>query len=148
VLLALASPAHAATVTFEGTVGSGCTITLDTDGALAITADRQALTSELLSGGVPATVTVVATANTQLHVSAPVLTASGAGYNVGTQTLQVAYTGLFGLTLIDRAFGTAGGDHGILALIPSILTINNRILNTSGFPAGTYRTQTTVTCGP
>ncbi len=34
------------------------------------------------------------------------------------------------------------------SIAASVLTINNRIVNTNGFIAGNYATRTTVTCVP
>ena len=147
-LLMLPSVAQAAAITFEGTIQPGCTITLDTPGSLSLNATRTAMTSELSAGGVSAIVAVVSTSNSTLTIGSPTLEAQGSGYSVGTQTLEVAYTGLIGLTPVIKSFSTTGGTYPILSVLPSLLTMDNRIVNSAGFPPGTYRTQTLVTCGP
>src|ERR1700742_3647231 len=92
-----AVPAQATNVTFSGTLGLSCALSLTTPGTLALSADGKTLGSEQ-TGGVPAVLSIVSVASNPVSVAAPTLTSSPGGYDPTGQQLEVAYTGLSGLS--------------------------------------------------
>ena len=132
---------------------AACSIAVGTSGQLRLSGDGTTLGSEV-SGTTPATVTTVLPLLSGVHVdvSAPTLSQSPGGYNSASQTLQVAYTAaVLGLLTVRTQAYTSGATSfptGLLGAVTLTITLNNRILNTSGFQTGTYGTQTVVTCRP
>jgi hypothetical protein len=150
VLLALpvAAPAIAEDVFFDGDVLTGCSIEGHTNGALTLdlTSGGTILTSATAPGSA-ATVTIRATGNNFINVSAPTRTAQAPGYNAGSEVLQVSYQGAGALSGVSQTFTNVGTSKPATSLLAATLSVHNRITNTAnGFPLGTYQTKTTVTC--
>jgi hypothetical protein len=147
VVACLATPAMAEDVLFNGTVTSICTILAHTDGTLVLNTNGTQLTSELTSGGLPGTLTVLSIGLNHLAVSAPTRTLSPVAYSATGEVIEVSYAGLNGLSFANQAFTTTATNLTIPNTIAaSVLTVNNRITNNNGFPPGTYQTKTTITC--
>jgi len=134
----------AADVTFAGVVLNTCTL-IATPGVLALSSDGSKLSSAI-TGGVPATVSIVSLGINKITVNNPTLTASPSAYNPGGQVLKVSYQGLGLLASIVQALTglTTTFDIGILPI--TILQVNNEVSNSNGFPQGAYETTTVVTC--
>jgi hypothetical protein len=139
--------ALAANVNFSGTVMAACSILATTSGTLALSTNGDTLASDNL-GGLPGTVTILSIGNSTIEVAAPTRTGQGTGYNATGEALEVAYFGLGGLAIVNQAYTTSTTSFGTGTIAASVLTVNNRISNANGFPAGGYSTQTVVTCGP
>jgi len=149
-LLAIPLPAMAEDVFFSGDVDAGCTVLGHLDGSLGmdLTSSGSILTSELPYGA-PATVTILSTGTNYVNVSAPTLTAQGAGYSTTGQALEVKYLGAGTLNTVSQAWTDVGTSKAGTSLLGAVVTVDNRITNTtSGFPTGTYTTKTVVTCTP
>ncbi|HHY51461.1 MAG TPA: hypothetical protein GYA10_17140 [Alphaproteobacteria bacterium] len=146
-LMASTSLALAANVNFSGTVLAACTILASTGGTLALSTNGDTLASDNL-GGLPGTVTILSIGNSTVEVAAPTRTNQPGDYNAAGETIEVAYFGTGGLALVNQAYTNQATSFGIATIPASILTVNNRITNPNGFPAGNYATQTVVTCGP
>lgn len=146
-LLAGTSLALAANVNFSGTVLAACTVLASTGGTLALSANGDTLASDNL-GGLPGTVTILSIGNSTVEVSAPTRTNQPGDYNASGEALEVAYFGTGGLGIVNQAYTDQPTTFDIATIPASIITVNNRITNPNGFPAGNYATQTVVTCGP
>ncbi len=139
-----AVPGHAATnVTFSGTLGLSCTLTLTTPGTLKLSADGTTLGSEQ-SGGVPAVLSIISVGTNTVTVAAPTLTSSPGGYDPTGQQLEVSYSGLSGLSGVNQSFTPDSSNFPVSVV--AALQVHNHVINTHGFATGTYTTQTVVTC--
>lgn len=147
--LTCAFPAIAEDVLFNGTVVSSCSILGHTNGSLGVdlTSDGKVLTAEL-PYGLPATVTLLSVGTNYINVSAPTRTAQPAGYTSSGETIQLSYLGAGLLSAVTQDWTAVGTSKQVTALIATALTLNNRINNPGGFPAGNYQTRTVVTCTP
>lgn len=147
-LVGIAPAAAQTNVDFSGTVNATCSLAAATNGTLALNGAADVLSSAIV-GGTAGTITIlsIGTDNT-IEVAAPTLIAQGAGYSAGTDTLEVAYTGAGGLTLVDQPFTTSTTTFDVDTIVASVLTVNNRVTNTAGFTPGTYTTRTVVSCLP
>ena len=146
-LLASAMPAAAANVDFTGTVTAGCTIVASTNGTLGLNLTTGTTLGSEEAGGTPGSVTVLSIGGSTLTIGAPTRTSSApGGYSVGTEIVEVSYTGASGLSGITQAYTSSQTTQSLATIAASVLTVNNRIRNTSGFPAATYTTRTVVTC--
>ena len=139
--------AVAANVNFSGTVLAACSILAATGGTLALSVDGATLASDN-PGGVPGTVTILSIGNSTIDVAAPMRTGEAAGYNAAGEAIEVAYLGTGGLGIVSQAYTSSPTSFPISTIPASVLTVNNRIVNPNGFPAGNYSTQTVVTCAP
>lgn len=139
--------ALAANVNFSGTVLAACSILATTDGLLSLATDGSSLASDNL-GGLPGTVTILSIGNSTVDVAAPTRTGQPGDYNASGEAVEVSYFGVGGLAIVNQAYTSSPTSFGIATIPASILTVDNRITNPNGFPAGTYSTQTVVTCGP
>ena len=126
---------------------AACTILAATGGSLALAADGSSLASDNL-GGLPGTVTILSIGNSTVEVAAPTRTGQPGDYNASGESLEVAYSGTSGLGLVNQAYTTSPTSFAVSTIPASVLTVNNRLTNPNGFPAGTYSTQTVVTCAP
>ena len=146
VALLCASPtlADSSTVTFSGTLGSSCALSVTTPGTLALAADGKSISSQA-TGGIPAVLAIVSVGSNTVSVAPPTLTASPAGYSASGQTVQVAYAGLSGLSGVNQVYTSSTTTFGVTLV--SALQVNNKVTNDNGFAPGTYTTQTVVTCG-
>jgi hypothetical protein len=145
-LLAGAMPAAAANVDFTGTVTAGCTIVASTNGTLGLNLTTGTTLGSEEAGGTPGSVTVLSIGGSTLTIDAPTRTSTApGGYSVGTEIVEV-YTGASGLSGITQAYTSSQTTQPLGTIAASVLTVNNRILNSSGFPAATYTTRTVITC--
>jgi hypothetical protein len=141
-LLALLSPVLAASPARAGI----CTLIVATPGVLAMSSSGTQLGSEEL-GGVSAIMTVGSIGASTLTVDAPTVTQSPAGYNQGGQVVEVSYRGDGVLSSAVQAYTASQTQVAVPNLINAVtFTIDNRVTNSAGFPAGTYQTRTVVTC--
>jgi len=141
----LATPAMAADVTFSGTLLSLCSVALSTPGVLALSTDGTIFGSEEV-GGVPAAVNILAVGSYTVTVAAPTRTAQPGAYDPTGESIEVSYSGLAGLGLISQAYTPNLTTFPIDTMPLSVLVMNNRITNPTGFAAGNYATRTVVTC--
>lgn len=139
--------ALAANVNFSGTVLAACSILATTDGLLALAPDGSSIASDNL-GGLPGTVTILSIGNSTVEVAAPTRTAQPGDYLASGEAVEVSYLGVGGLGLVNQSYTSSPTSFPISTIPASVLTVNNRITNPNGFPAGGYGTQTVVTCGP
>jgi hypothetical protein len=139
------TPAAAADVTFTGTLLGLCSVALTTPGILALSVDGTTFGSSEI-GGLPAAVSILAVGSYTVTVNAPTRVNSPAGYDPTGEAVQVSYTGLAGLGLVNQGYTSSLSTFNIDTLPLSILVMNNRITNPTGFAAGTYETRTVVTC--
>ncbi|MDB5541860.1 MAG: hypothetical protein JWQ89_3587 [Devosia sp.] len=147
VLLAGALPAAAANVDFSGTVTASCSIVASTNGTLALDLATGDTLGSDETGGVAGSVTILSIGNSTLTVGAPTRTSSApVGYVTANEVVEVSYAGASGLSAVTQAYTTSQTSRPLGTIAASVLTINNRITNTSGFPAATYTTRTVVTC--
>jgi hypothetical protein len=146
-LLASSSLAQAEDVLFNGTVLPSCSILGHTNGSLAVDLanDGKVLTSEVAPGA-PATVTVLSVGSNFINVAAPTRTAQPLAYVPGSETREVSYSGAGLLSSIDQDWTAVGTSHAASAVVATAITLDNRINNVLGFPAGPYQTTTVVTC--
>ena len=145
---AMGLQAQAEDVLFSGTVVSTCSILAHSDGVLALSADGGSLTSELLSGGVPGTVTVLSIGSNSLNIDAPTRQSAPGAYVATGESIEVAYVGASGLSLVNQPFTDSATSIPVSTIVASVLTMDNRIVNPNGFPPGGYSTRTVVTCTP
>lgn len=139
-------PVTAANVEFTQTLTNTCTLAVPTPGVLGLSTDGLTLGSE--EGiGTAATVTVLSIGANTVTVEAPSRT-SGAptGYNTATETVEVRYVGLGGLSTVTQGYTSAQTSFAVNTLPLTSITMHNRIVNSEGFADGTYTTQTVVTC--
>lgn len=139
--------AVAANVNFSGTVMAACSILASTGGSLALSTDGDSIASDNL-GGLPGTVTILSVGDSTVEIAAPTRTGQAAGYNASGEAVEVSYFGVGGLGFVNQAYTASATTFGVSTIAASVLTVNNRITNPNGFPAGNYSTQTVVTCGP
>lgn len=139
------SPVAADALTFSADLQGVCTLSLATPGTMKLATDGTILGSE--EGGLPATLVILSVGTNTIDVGAPTLTQSPIGYNPSGQSLEVAYTGLSGLSGVDHSTYTSSATSFSISTIPaSVLQVQNRIVNPNGFEKGQYATQTVVTC--
>lgn len=144
VVLGLLSPqaALAVDVTFTGIVADTCSLALATPGVLSLSGAGTVLATNQGGLAVPATVTIVSIGTNTVSLSAPQLLTYPAGYTPGSETLEIAYTGLASHPL----FSTTGLDF-VLGLLPlSNLLVDLKITNPAGFKQGIYTAKTVLTC--
>jgi len=146
-LLVSTCVALAANVNFSGTVLAACSILAATGGTLALASDGSTLASDNL-GGLPGTVTILSVGDSTIEVAAPTRTGQPGGYNSAGESIEVSYFGVGGLAIVNQAYTGAPTSFDVSTIPASVITVNNRISNPNGFPAGPYSTQTVVTCAP
>ena len=140
------APAGALDITFSGTVANTCTLAVSTPGILALSSDGTTLGSNQ-PGGLAAMVTVISIGSNTITVGAPSRTAQPSGYDGSGEQVEVAYSGVSGLSGIDQDWGTDSSSFTVGMLVSATaLTVHNRITNTSGFAQGSYQTKTVLTC--
>ncbi len=133
-------------VDFDGTVSSVCSLSLSTNGTMALSADGTVLGSEE-SGGLAGAVLILSIGSNTIDVAAPVrVGADPAGYVSTGEVLEVSYSGASGLSGVSQAYTSADTDFAASNIPLSLLTLHNRIVNANGFAAGSYATRTVVTC--
>jgi hypothetical protein len=134
-----------ATLGFAGSILDSCALALSNNGTLAASPDGTTMGSEEGSAQ-PARLTILSTGSHTISVGAPTLTTSPSGYDPTGQQLQVAYKGATLLSSVNQAYTTSAGSFPVATVALSSLTVNNRVVNGKGLPAGAYATQTVVTC--
>lgn len=147
VLLAASSSASAETVSFNGTVSAVCSLSASTNGTLAISTDGGKLSSQEASG-TSGSITILSIGSNTIDVDAPTRTAAPAGYSATGESVEVAYQGLGGLSLISQPFTILATSFPVGSIAASVLVVDNRIVNPNGFAPGDYSTQTVITCRP
>lgn len=147
VLAAIAPAAAQTNVDFSGTVSATCSLASATNGTLALNTTGDVLGSQV-GTGTPGTVTVLSIGTNNLNVAAPTRIAQPVAYVATGEVLEVAYTGAAGLSAINQAYTASPTSVAIGTIAAALLTVNNRITNANGFPAGAYTTRTVVTCTP
>lgn len=137
--------AKAADVDFSATLLNECTLALTTPGVMALSASGTVLASSEI-GGVPAVLTVLSLGQNTLTVNAPTVVSAPAEYDASGETVEVAYTGASGLSLVSQE-ATDQTTTQSLGVIPlSALTVNAQVTNTGSFAAGDYTVRSVVTC--
>jgi hypothetical protein len=140
--LAAVLPAAATDVTFSGTLSGVCTLGLATPGTLGLDTDGR-LSS---AAGLPAVLTILSVGSNTLTIDPPVWVSTAPAYAPGSETFEVAYSGLAGLGLADQAYTGAQTTRSISTLPLSLLTMNARAANSLGFADGAYTMKVVVTC--
>lgn len=137
---AIAAPAEAANVTFSGTVANLCVLTITTPGALALSSNGTALSSDEV-GGVASVLAVAATGtNPTISLTAPQLTGPAASLSGATKELSFSSPGGGA-----QAWTAAGSTYTANRLIDT-MTIKARATNSAGFVTGSYAINATATC--
>lgn len=135
----LTTPAGAANVSLSGLVVNACILTVGTPGVLAPASSGLRLGSEE-TGGLPATLTVVATGTAPtLSFAAPTLSAP-AGSSGSTTEIRYNASGS-GASQAYTSSASAAAAH-----LLDTFTVNARVSNSSGFSSGLYTASTVVTC--
>lgn len=135
-----AAPAQAVNVTLSGLVVNLCVLTLSTPGTLASSADGTELSSDQ-TGGLPATLTVVATGSAPtINFTAPSLQAPGGAS--GSITKAIGYTSLSGAAQGYTSSSSSYTQPGLL----DTFTVKGKLNSAVGFSTGTYTISTTATC--
>jgi hypothetical protein len=143
--LLCAGPVRADTITFGGSILDSCSLALSSGGTLAMSQDGTTMGSEE-GAGQPAHLTILSTGSHTVNVGAPTVVSSPAGYQAGSQQVEVAYQGQSLLSAVSQAYTTSATSFPVATVALSTLTMNNRIVNPQGFASGSYATQTVVTC--
>lgn len=127
-------------------LAGNCTLMLQSVGTLALSAEGARLGSEE-AGGTSAVLSISSDGSSTLTVDAPTLSQYPAGFNPAGLTVEVAYRGSDVLSSAVQAYTASQTTVDVPNLIsPVDLTINNRIVTTTGLAAGSYKTHTVVTC--
>lgn len=124
-----------------------CALVVLTNGTLRLSGDGLRLGSEE-PGAVSATMTVGSIGASTMTVSPPTLTQSPPGHT-GSNLVEVSYRGSGLLNAINQGYTSAQTQAPIQNLgigAVEVITINNRVTNTSGFTSGSYETRTVITC--
>lgn len=141
--VALAVPAQAVPVTFDGTVLASCVLTVGSNGTLGTSADGGTRIGSEESGGSAASLSIVATGGRPtITVGAPILSQKPSAYT-GSPTVNIRYTSTGGGNQAYTAGSTSYTSSNVLG---DSLTLNARAVDPTGFAAGAYRIQTQVTC--
>lgn len=132
-----------------GGPAAACTLTLNTGGTLALSADATRFGSDE-AGGIPATFTVLnlSLGEATVTVDPRPLDVYPSGFDAGATRVYAAYSGVGLLAGVNRAYvshPTSFKVPGLLSLAV-IMTVNNRITSSKGFASGTYQTRTVITC--
>lgn len=144
-ILLAPTPAWAIDVTFTGIVLNTCTLAVPTPGIMTLSGDGKTLGSDQTLG-VPAELTIVSLGANTITLAPPTLETYPAGYASGSETVQMSYNGVSGLSGVSHAYTSAQQTFSVGILPITSLFINNQVVNTAGFVQGTYTTKTVVTC--
>ena len=143
---ALATPAPAADVSFQGTLSGVCTLAVPTPGLLGLNASGE-LTSEP-PVGLSAVVTVLSVGANRLTIDPPAWVSSPVGYDAAGESRLVSYLGVAGLAVATQAVTDVATEVDIPTLPLTALTVNAKVTNPNGFAAGNYALKVVVTCAP
>jgi len=136
----------AASITFDGSILDTCTLALTSNGTLGASLDGTTMGSEVGSGHA-AKMTILSTGSHTIQVAAPSRTSPPpSGYNTATETVAVAYSGETLLSGVSQPYTSSATSFPVGTIALTILDLNSRITNPSGFATGSYTTQTVVTC--
>jgi len=131
-----------------------CTLNLNDSGELGTLVGNDTQIGSQIGGGTRARLTTLLPllSGVTIEVGAPVLVDHPANYNAGTSTVEVSYdASILNVLAIRHQDYTAGATSfptGVLGAVTVTLDLQNRVTNSTGLPAGTYRTRTTITCHP
>ncbi|MEM7498604.1 MAG: hypothetical protein AAF371_11505 [Pseudomonadota bacterium] len=139
--------AFAVDVDFNGVVNNNCSLTVNSNGTLDVSADGGILGSEEGAGSA-ATIEVVSFGANTLTVGAPNVTNAPGAYDNSGEVVEVRYVGAGGLAAVNQAYTSTSSNNSIGATSSSSVSIFARINNANSFPTGNYTVRTTVTCSP
>lgn len=137
--LLMAAPLGATDVSLSASVQNQCTLTLDAAGAMASNGDGTVLSSEEAGGGGADLAVVAVGAVPTITFGAPTLSAPAGDSG---STAEISYTSIGGASQTYTNQQTSSS-QGILL---DAYTVHGRVLNASGFAAGSYTVTTIVTC--
>lgn len=144
-LLVFASPAAAATLTFNGLIVDACTLTLSSAGAMTATATGDEISSSA-PGGSPARALLLTTSNRyRMVIDQPTGFATAPAQST-PDNMRVEYSST-GITLSTRVNGTIPLDLG-LGLTTVEVNVAASRSNNAVFPAGVYRSDVVMRCEP
>jgi hypothetical protein len=121
-------------------IGSSCTLSLSAPGTLTMAGTGTVLGSQE-SGGTAAVMLIVSSLGTHPTIVVTAPSVVGPPGWAGTPITYVSYSTLSGAV---QPYTSAQSTKPV-GLIDTV-TLNARVLNTSGFRAGSYTVTTTVTC--
>lgn len=130
--LAIATPAQAQLL-------NGCTLTLTTNGSLAVSMQGSTLGSQEPNGSAAVMAVVALGLRPTLSFTTPQLSGPG---NAGTSVTSMAFSTLSG---VNSGYTTGPAVVQLGALIDTV-TINAKVVNVLGFRSGSYAITSTVTC--
>ncbi|QJU58526.1 hypothetical protein HL653_12805 [Sphingomonas sp. AP4-R1] len=137
--LLIGMAAFALGATSANAVGS-CTLTLTTSGKLTMSGDGMSISS-LNTGGLSAVMAVVSLNLTPQLIFSPLSIVGPTGW-AGS---PITYQSLKTLSGTNIPFTNTGFSVNV-SPVADTLTIDARVVNTSGFKAGSYNASTTITC--
>lgn len=142
--LLMTEPAEAQTdVTFEGSVTASCTLSVTTPGVLGVSTNSGTEIGTEQPGGTAAVLSVSATAGTPtISFTAPSMSVKPTGY-AGTPTVSMKYSSPGGA---NQPYTSGASQYTSTNELGDTVTLNAKAADAAGFPAGTYRLQTTATC--
>lgn len=127
---------------------AACALVVVNGGTLALAGNNTDLGTE--GGGSPATFTVANTdiVGATVTVTAPQWVQWPIGFNTGTAQNQIAYSGTGLLGSVNQPYTSSQTNFAVPGLLSlaTLVTVNNKISNATGFQQGTYSTKTTITC--
>lgn len=136
-------PAQAQTaIVFDGLVLQSCVLAVSTPGQLGLNTSSGTEMSSELTGGVAATMTVVATAG------APTIAFTANHEHQARRLFRdadiVAQVQLAGGA--NQAYTSSASEYTSTNTLTDTVTLHAKATDSSGFAAGNYRIQTTATC--
>jgi hypothetical protein len=145
-VLTAAVPTGAAAQTgvgFNGVVVSSCILTVSASGVLGVNVDSGTELGSEQPGGLPATMTVVATGGTPTVSFAPPTMVLRPSAYTGAPTVSVKYSSTGGAS---QNYTSASSNYTSRNPLLDTITFNMKASDSGGFAAGSYRLQTTATC--
>lgn len=125
---------------------AACTVAIGTPGVMQLSADGTSLSSETGVASVM-TITDINLLGSQITISNPRL---DSGPNVPGATVEASYaaTWLLGVGHASGGFSSTSRSFSVpgVANLVVTLTLNSRVLSSTGFSEGTYTTKTSVDC--
>jgi hypothetical protein len=139
-----APPAFGQTINFDGTASATCSLAGATNGSLTLGSDLSSWATTT-----PGTITATNTTQSSLTVTrSGSWSVSPSGTPSTTFAHQISVSG--GNTLSDSQFSTSNNAKTGQLTSPGVNLVSISVTGTaaSPYPAGSYRTQVTVTCAP
>ena len=130
-----------------------CTLSVGTVGELRVGQDNTILGSDV-GVSTPATLTAILPllSGVTVDVDTPSLVQQPSGYSFGSSSTQVAYdASVLGVVQVASQPYTSSPTSfstGVLGAVTLTIVMHNRVINSAGFPSGTYGKRTLVTCHP